>query len=337
MKTLYAFVFIVVAGPLVYGQPTNGPVYWSPTQPDCSSLSESAVTIKNAAGTTVGYSCWVSGTFLWLAAGGGWATNLRVAAPASAPVGVDYTFYDPSGNNLSVDATKNGVPSSISSGNRISFALNGDQPSEIELLGGTGNGPGYSSTTTGSVFGVFYCPDADTCSNVLPQLIYSALPSQPWSVSVPIAFDGTEWTQWSAVGVNGSGQSLALAIYNADVTATTYNVSVFDSSGNLVGSGTTPSIPPRQNLGNNTFGQGGTSGVFLSQVVPGLPQGVLKVVVDGGSLNSIVEVLQFNGPSATALQVAYDSSPPAATAKAVFAGSSNNRPRLRASPARSLQ
>jgi hypothetical protein len=242
---------------------------------------------------------------------------------------VAYTFFDPSGSNLSLDTMQNNAPSSFASGNQVSFALNADQPSEVELLGRAGSGPGYSSTTTGSAFGTFFCPDADTCSNVLPQLIYSALPSQPWSLSVPIAFDGTEWTQWSAVGVNGAGQSVALAIYNADATANSYRVSVFDSNGTLVGSGTTPSIPPRPSLGNNSFGQGGTSGLFLSQIVSGLPQGVLKVVVDGGSLNSIVEVLQFNGPSATALQVAYDTSP-AASAKAV-AAPGGNRPRLQRS------
>jgi hypothetical protein len=40
-----------------------------------------------------------------------------------------------------------------------------------------------------------------------------------------------------------------------------------------------------------------------------LPAGVFKVLVDGGSKYSAVEVLQFNGQSATALQVAYDSAP----------------------------
>jgi hypothetical protein len=40
-----------------------------------------------------------------------------------------------------------------------------------------------------------------------------------------------------------------------------------------------------------------------------LPPGVFKILVDGGSKYSAVEVLQFNGLSATALQVAYDSAP----------------------------
>jgi hypothetical protein len=40
-----------------------------------------------------------------------------------------------------------------------------------------------------------------------------------------------------------------------------------------------------------------------------LPAGIFKVLVDGGSKYSAVEVLQFNGQAATALQVAYDSAP----------------------------
>ena len=55
----------------VYGQPTNGAVYWSTVAPDCTSINnESPVTIKDSSGTTLGYSCYVSGTFVWLAAGG---------------------------------------------------------------------------------------------------------------------------------------------------------------------------------------------------------------------------------------------------------------------------
>ena len=54
----------------------------------------------------------------------------------------------------------------------------------------------------------------------------------------------------------------------------------------------------------------GTYGAMLSSVISTpLPSGVFKVVVDGGAVYSAVEVLQFNGTSATALQVAYDSAP----------------------------
>jgi hypothetical protein len=299
--------------------PTNGAVYWSPTQPDCTSLGENTPqTIKDASGKTLGYSCYVSGTFVWFAAGGIWGTTIRVAAPSSAPIGVDFSFYDQSGKSLSLDTTVNGAASSLKSASDVNFALAANQPAEVELLGSTGNGPSYPNIATGSAYSVFYCPDADTCINVLPQLLYSALPAYPWSLSVPLSFDNYVWTQWSAVGINNNGSNpvhqISLVINNEDTVANTYKVSVYDSKGNLVGSGTTPSVAPLQNLGNGTYGQGGTYGAYLSQIVSNLPEGVCKVVVDGGTYYSAVAMLQFNGPSATTLQVAYDSAPTSGTA-----------------------
>src|SRR5262249_34015786 len=236
-KWLYfiALCFYSIA-PLA-GQTTTGPVYWSTTKPDCSTLGESTpVPITNAAGTTLGYSCYVSGTFVWFAAGGIWGTTIRVAAPASAPIGVDYTFYDQSGNDLRLDTKVNNVASSLTSSNDVNFALAADQPSEVELLGTSGNGPSYSTTATGSVYAIFYCPDAATCGNVLPQLLYSALPTYPWSLSVPISFDSFVWTQWSAVGVNDNASNvMSLVIYNEDTVANVYSIKVFDSTGTLVG------------------------------------------------------------------------------------------------------
>jgi hypothetical protein len=231
-----------------------------------------------------------------------------VAAPASAPVGVDYTFYDQSGGNLSLDTTG----SYTGSGHEVSFALYANQPSEIGLAGATNNAPGYGATATGSVYAVFYCPDATTCSNVLPQLIYSALPSTPWSLSVPIAWDNAVSTQWAAVGVDdGGAHRVSLVIYNEDRTATTYKVYVYNSAGTLVGSGTTPTIPPVPSSGS---GEGGTYGQLLSNIITTpLPSGIFKVLVDGGTLLSAVEVLQVNGPSATTLQVAYDTAPASTT------------------------
>lgn len=115
--------------------PITGPVYWSAAAPDCSSLAgESPVAIVGASGT-VGYSCYVSGTFGWLAAGGGWTTAIRVAAPASAAIGVDYSFYDTGDNNLNLDSTSNGSPAV--SGNDVNFTLSVNQPAEIDLLGAT--------------------------------------------------------------------------------------------------------------------------------------------------------------------------------------------------------
>jgi hypothetical protein len=297
----------LAAAAAVHAQPTNGAVYWSTTQPDCSSLNESPATIKNSSGTIVGYSCYMTGTFVWLAAGGMWGTSIRVAAPASAAIGVDYSFYDPNGNNLSLDTTG----SQTGSGNDVNFALYANQPAEIELRGATGNGPGYRNTATGSVYATFYCPEAATCSNVLPQLIYSALPSYPWSLSVPIAWDNMVSTQWSAEGMDdGHTHVVSLVIYNENQAATKYTVRVYNSAGTLVGTGTTPSIPPLQNLGNGSFGEGGTYAVLLSHLISTpLPSGIFKILVDGGSSYSAVEMLQVNGTSATTLQVAYDTAP----------------------------
>ena len=290
--------------------------------------NESPVAITDTSGKTIGYSCYVGGTFVWLAAGGAWGTSIRVAAPASAPIGVDYSFYDTIGNNLSLDT----VGSYTASSNDVNFALNPNQPAEIDLLGATSNAPGYGSTATGSVYAVFYCPDATTCGNVQPQLIYSALPSQPWSLSVPIAWDDAVWTQWSAVGIDdGGAHRLSLVIYNEDLSATSYTVSVFNSAGTLVGSGKTPSIPPLQDQG---AGEGGTYGVLLSNVISTpLPSGVFKVLVDGGSLYSAVEMLQINGSSATTLQVAYDTAP-SSSLNAVFKRSNVRRLRVASTPKR---
>jgi len=305
MKSLYLLGLIAVAAATLHSQPVTGPVYWSTVPPDCSSLAgESPVAITNSSGKTLGYSCYVSGTFVWLAAGGGWSSSIRVAAPGSAAIGVDYTFYDASGNNLKLDTT-------IGSGNDVDFALAPNQPSEASLLGAASDAPKYASTATGSVYAVFYCPDAITCGNVVPQLLYSALPATPWALSVPISWDTELWTQWSAEGIDdGGARRVSLVIYNEDIVATSFTVRVYDSTGALAGTGTTPPIPALQPLGNGSLGEGGTYGALLSDVVATrLPAGVFKILVDGGSKYSAVEVLQFNGQSATALQVGYDSAP----------------------------
>ena len=335
-KSLHLFGLIAVAAATLHGQPTNGPAYWSPvtSPPDCSSLAgESPVAITNSSGTTIGYSCYVSGTFVWLAAGGGWSTSIRVAAPASAAIGVDYTFYDTSGNSLKFDTTF-GAGTSTTSGDDVNFALHANQPAEVNLLGAASDAPAYTATSTGSMYAVFYCPDATTCSNVLPQLLYSALPTTPWSLSVPISWDTKLWTQWSAQGVDdGNSHRVSLVIYNEDTTATSYTVQVFDSTGSLAGSGTTPSIPPLQALGNGSLGQGGTYGALLSDVISTpLPSGLFKILVNGGSEYSAVEVLQFNGPSATALQVGYDSAPASTSSAASVRARNIRRARVAARP-----
>jgi len=302
-------------------EPTNGAVYWSTTQPDCSSLAEDPIPITNQLGVTIGYSCYVAGTFPWLAAGGQWSTTIRVAAPVSAPIGVDYTFYDTNGNPLSMNTTGLYAASS----NDVNFALYANQPAEIDLLGATSTAPSYSSITMGSAYAVFFCPDALTCSNVLPQLNYSALPSEPWALSGPIVWDvtlnywsSTAWTQFCGEGIDDGGmRRVSLVIYNDDLTAMAPTVSVFDSAGTLVGQATTPSIPPLQYGGT---GEGGAYGALLSSIIPTpLPSGVFKVLVDSGSLYSEVEMIQFNGTSATTMQLAFDTSPTSSPASTLSA------------------
>jgi len=327
-NALRVFVLIALAAAM-HGQTTNGPVYWSTVQPDCSSLSgETAVAITNASGATLGYSCYVSGTFVWLAAGGGWTTSIRVAGPSSGAVGVDYSFYDKSGADLTLDGTTNSS-SSVVSGSGLTFSLFANQPAVVNLLGGTGNAPAYSTSLAGSAYAVFYCPDAATCSAVLPQLIYSALPAIPWSLSVPITWDTQVWTDWSAEGIDDGGSNLvSLAIYNEGTTATAYTVLVYDSTGALVGKGSTPVIPAFQALSNGYLGQAGTYGALLKNIISTpLPSGVFKILVDGGSEYSAVTALQFTGASATALQVAYDSAPSSTAMTTASAQASASRAR----------
>src|SRR5215470_13368403 len=124
MKCLSFFGLMALTVPILHAQPTNGAVYWSTTPPDCSNLNQSPMAITNTSGTTIGYSCYVSGTFVWFAAGGVWGTSIRVAAPASAAIGVDYSFYDTNGNNMSLDV----AGSYTASGNDVNFALSANQP-----------------------------------------------------------------------------------------------------------------------------------------------------------------------------------------------------------------
>jgi len=292
----------------------HGQVYWSTTVPDCTGVEGPLQFTNPATGSGTVYACYISGTFVWLAAGGPWGTAIRVAAPASGAVGVDYTFYDESGNNLSLD-TNFGSGTSTTSGNEVDFALSANQPAEVDLLGAAGGGPGYTNLLDGSVYATFYCPDATTCGDVVPQLLYSALPTYPWSLSVPIAWDTAVWTQWSAEAIDdGGAHVVGFVVYNEGTTAATYTIRVYNNAGTLVGTGTTPSIPGFQPLAGGYYGEAGTYSALLRQVVPTLPSGVFKILIDGGSAYSAIEVLQITGASATTLQVAYDTSPSAGAA-----------------------
>jgi hypothetical protein len=333
MKSLQLMgLMALAAATTLYGQPTNGAQYWSLSPPDCSTLNQSPTPIKNGSGTTIGYSCSVSGTFPWLAAGAGWGSAIRVAAPTSAPIGVDISFYDNEGNPQALDVSGSYPTSS----DDVNFALFENQPVELDLLGSAGTD--HSDLATGSVFAIFYCPDAVTCSNVLPQLIYSALPSIPWSLSVPLAFDQFLSATWSAVGedngLSGGPNSkiVSFVVYNEDSVAHSYTISVYNSAGGFVGQGVTPVLQPSTATLN-----GGTYAALLKDVIPqGLPAGPFKVVVDGGpnGILSAVVVLQFTGPSGTSLQVAYDSAPGSSTNAATVRRQSVRRQRAASTPRR---
>jgi len=311
MKSLYFFGLMALAVVSASGQ--TRPVYYSATKPDCSSLmgGETATAIKDSNGNTLGYSCYVRGTFVWLASGGVWGTSIRVSGPAAGDIDVLYQFFDKNGNPLSIDNTLNNDATSIDSNTEAEVPLFSNQPLEVELLGETGDGPNYNNTAEGSVFATFYCPDAATCANVLPQLIYSALPTYPWSLSVPISWDDNLSKQWSAV-VNydpSTNNVIGLVVYNADTVASKFRVDAYDANGNFVASGFTPTLQPVAGSLN-----GGTYAVLLGDLIPGLAPGFYKILFDGGSVFSAVEVLQINDTSGTTLQVAFDTAPGAAAA-----------------------
>jgi hypothetical protein len=310
MKTAQFLGLMALAVTGLRGQtppPTTGTQYWSTVPIDCNSVLNSGYyTIKLASGGT-GYVCIVSGTFDWLAAGGSWNTAIRVGAPASGPIGVDVSFYDTNGNNLTLDSTS---PNGAASSNDVNFVLNTNQPSEIKLLGAPNEPEAHKTTQTGTGYVLFYCPNQVTCATVLPQLLYSNASPQ-WSLSVPIAWDtffsalqpSGAWPQWSVTVVNDATHFVTFVVYNQNTAASTFTLRVYDSNGFQVGaSATTPSIPGY----NSVTLEGGTYGATLSSLFPNLPSGVFKVTVDGGTNYSTVSFLQFSGNAATSLQVAYD-------------------------------
>ena len=309
MKSLCILGLLTLAARTLPGQ-----TYWSTSKDlDCSGSNAAGANVQGPLQITAptggtGYVCYVSGTFLWYDAGAGWHTALRVAAPESGAIRADYSFVGIAGNALPLDIATNGGTSETQSGSEAVFALNANQPLEVDLLGRAGTGPGYTTQTGGSVYAIFECPDATTCSYVTPQLLFSALPSDPWSLSVPISWDGVEQDQWSAEGLNDATHLMSFAIYNADSSAATYTITVYDSNGNLVATGTGPSSPLAP-LKNGAYGTGGVWAALLSSAVSTtLPQGMLKVVISA-STKSNVMVLQFDGPSATTLQVGQDAVP----------------------------
>ena len=282
--------------------PTTGAQWWS-TDPNlnCSAYRSLIYEVPLASGGT-GYACGITGTFVWYAAGGSWGTSIRMAAPASGAVGVQYLFFDENGNRISLDTIAGGAQAS---GNSLGLVSSANQPSEVRLLGASNDAPRYQNTQTGSVFGVFLCSTSAACATVTPQLLYSSTSVPGWSPSVPIAWDSTFSplqpvglsTSWSAVGINDATHLLSFAIYNQSAASTAYTVRVHAGDGSLAAESVTPLIPGS----GGADGAGAARGFLLTDVVgTALPRGILKVTVEGDGLSSAL-FLQFSGSSATTI------------------------------------
>jgi hypothetical protein len=256
-----------------------------------------------SAGTTE-YYCYYGGSFPWFAAGGGWTTTLRIAAPASGTIQVKYDFTD------KLDYLQYGDTSPTDSSEAL-FELSPNQPSEVTLLGLSNEGPPYATASTGTVHVEVRCADKATCAAVVPQLIYSALPGTPWYLSGTMSMDISVPTQpdstvWSAVGVNDPqaststklNQIMSFVILNDSGIDQQYTVSAYNQSGALIGSKVV------------SVGNGVSKGYVLdTSVIPNLPAGLVKLRVAGNVTDTSgvdgptcqLTVLQFKGMAATAL------------------------------------
>ncbi len=300
-----------LAGMLVMAALTaNAQTYWSTNAAlNCGSYGTDAAgtpqTVTTPAGGT-GYVCYVYGTLPWYAAGAGWASSIRVAAPATAPVAVFLDFFDVNNVPSTLDFRYRG-DSTVTSDVTTSTALFPNQPIEVDLLGLHSQAPAYGSQAGGPVVVLAYCPDSVTCSQMQAQLIYSALPSNPWSLSAPVVWDAQTWTAWSSVGVDdGSTDQMSFVIYNLanDGLAHTYTLKVYDSNGTLQGTATT-----------QTVAYLGSYADLLRNVVTNLPAGVLKVQLVASDYAAF-EALQFHGATGTTLVSAWENIPAGAAATA---------------------
>ena len=267
-------------------QAQQQPIYWSTTQPDCGSYKSLQLSNGN-------YVCEVYGIFPWFTAGAGWKTSIRTAAPNSHAIAVVYFYYDGSGKSKALDVNYVGGSGVTSGKTNFGAALYANEPSQLDLLGLPAEAPNYSQTdASGSIVVEFQCPDASTCSQATAQLIYSALPSQLWSLSIPIVWNADLAAVWSSWGFYEKGQqNLSFVISNGANAAQTYKVTVFDSLGNT-STVVTPSIP----IGGN-YAQ--VLDTFLGAKIP---DGLFKITVAGGGYSAF-EALQFNAGSATTLVV----------------------------------
>jgi len=306
---------LMLAGALMASAQT----YWTTNaSTDCGIYGDSNSHPKQlTSGPGAGnYVCWVYGTLPWYAAGAGWTSAIRTSAPPTGAVNLNLYFTDVNGADRALDYRIQGN-STVYNDTGVTKVLSAEQPWEVDLLGLHAEAPNYSTTSaTGPVVVYAECPDGTTCGQLQAQLIYSALPSQPWSLSAPVVWDPYTWNVWSSIGIddgkggvgNGGTDTLSFVIYNLadDQLAHTYTLNVYDSTGALYSSGTTASVPYL-----------GSYAAVLKQVISNLPSGPFKLQLAGASTQyAIFEVLQFHGPSATTLVSGTETLPAASAAAA---------------------
>ncbi len=307
--------FVWLAGLLFLGTfAANAQIYWSTNANlSCGAFGDSN---GNPLQLDTGmYVCYVYGTLPWYASGGTWASSIRVSAPPSAPVAYFFNFSSASGADATLDFLYQG-DSTVQNGTSASSALYANQPLELDILGSHSQASSYETTADGPVVVLAECPDANTCSQVQAQLLYSASP-EPWLISVPVIWDSQTSYGWSTVGIDdGSANTLAFVIYNLDSVGQvphTYTLNVYVANGNIFATATTQPVPLY-----------GSYAALLRNVISSLPSGAFKLQLVGSTYTAF-EALQFHGPSATTLVVASEIVPAAAPATSTASALGRNR------------
>src|SRR5689334_17158109 len=99
MKTILLSGMMALAATQLFAlPPTDGAQWWSTNANlDCSGIHALIYEVPLPSGER-GFACGITGSFIWLAAGGKWTTSIRVAAPDSGAIGVQYVFFNGDGN-----------------------------------------------------------------------------------------------------------------------------------------------------------------------------------------------------------------------------------------------
>jgi hypothetical protein len=236
---------------------------------------------------------------------------VRVSAPPTNPIAIFVDFTDVNAQPQTLDFKYQG-DSTLYSDKTASAALYANQPLQINMLGLSSQSGNYTTQAGGPAVVLAYCPDAITCQQVQAQLIYSAVPQVPWSLSAPVVWDSATWSTWSSLGVDDTTTSqsptdtISFVVYNLanDKAAHTYTLRIYDNTGALYSSGTTKSVAYL-----------GTYADLLKNVVSKIPTGVFKLQLVAPDYAAF-EALQFHGASGTTLVSAWENLPstPAAAA-----------------------